>query len=73
MNTDCLDDIVQAVNTLATPNVAQLVGSQTGETIVPTFNWRDHFNKYTTKMALKGIKKIQLFFSPFSWTGEGEE
>ena len=59
MNICCLDDIVQAVNTSATLIVAQLVGFQTGETIIPTFNWSDHFNKYTTKMALKGIKKMQ--------------
>ena len=61
MNNGCLDDIVQAVNTSPTPNVAQLLGSQTCETIVPTFNWSDYFNKYTTKTALKGIKKMQHF------------
>ena len=42
-------------------NVAQLVGSQSGETIEPTFNWSDHFNKHTTKTAFKEIKKMQHF------------
>ena len=60
-NIGCLDDIVQAVNASATPNVAQLVGSQSGESIVPTFNWSDYFNEHTIKTALKGIKKMQHF------------
>ena len=61
MNIDCLDDIVQAVNTLVTPNVAQLVGSQMGETIVPTFNWSDHFNTNTQlKWHLKALRKYNF-------------
>ena len=35
------------------------MGSQSGESIVPTFNWSDYFNEHTTKTALKGIKKMQ--------------
>ena len=73
-NIGCLDDMVQAVNTSATPNVAQLVGSQSGETIVPTCNCSDYFNEHSPKTALKSIKNATLpFFSPFSWTGEGAE
>ena len=64
INIGCLDDIVAAVNISATPNVAQLVGSQNGETIVPTYNWSDFFDLYAIKTALKGIKRLQhLHFS----------
>ena len=42
-----LDDIVEVVNTSADVNVAQLVGSQDGASIVPVYNWvpflREHF------------------------------
>ena len=34
----CSDDIMQAVNNSATPNVAQLMGAQNGEVIVPMYN-----------------------------------
>ena len=40
--------------------MAQLVGSQSGETIVLTFNCSDLFNKHITKTAFKGVKKINL-------------
>ena len=43
----CLDDIFDVVNSSADVNVAQLVGSQDGTTIVPVYDWvpflRDHF------------------------------
>ena len=60
----CLDDIVQAVNMSATPNNAQLVGSQSGEPIVHTYNWDQYFDQHTTKTALRGIKKCNIFISP---------
>ena len=41
--------------------MAQLVGLQSGETIVPTYNWSDHCDQYTSKTALKGIKRMQHF------------
>ena len=69
-NIGCLDDIVDTVNRSATPNIAQLVGSQSGETIVPTYNWSDHFNEYTTKTALKGIKKMQHFHFSHLFPGQ---
>ena len=34
---DCLDDIVQAVNQSALPNIAQLVGTHEGTTVVPMY------------------------------------
>ena len=39
----CLDDIVGVVNTSAKVNVAQLVGTQEGENLVPTYNWMGMF------------------------------
>ena len=35
----CLNDIVQAVNQSATPNVARLVGTQDGNSVVPMYEW----------------------------------
>ncbi len=36
---DSLDDIVAVVNTSATVNESQLVGSQSGEPLVPMYDW----------------------------------
>ena len=38
MSTGCLDDIIKAVNESSSSNVTQLVGTQNGDVIVPTFN-----------------------------------
>ena len=57
----CLDDIVHAVNQSATPNVAQLVGTQDAFTIVPMYDWSSFFDNYTIKTALKGITKMHHF------------
>ena len=69
-NIGFLDDIVQAVNASATPNVEQLVWSQSGESIVPTFNWSDYFNEHTAKSALKAIKKMQHFHFSHRFPGQ---
>ena len=69
-NIGCLDDIVQAVNSSATPDVAQLVGSQSGEMIVPTYNWSSYFDEHTVKTALKGIKKMQHFHFSSRFPGQ---
>ena len=43
----CLEDVVSVVDSSADVNVAQLVGTQTGETVVPVYEWSvflaDHF------------------------------
>ena len=57
----CLDDIVKAVNESASPNVAQLVGSQNGEVIVPMYNWSGYFEDATVKSSLKGITQMHHF------------
>ena len=39
----CLDDIVRVVESSAVVNHAQLVGTQDGEVLVPTYDWADFF------------------------------
>ena len=47
---NCLDDLVAVVNTSATCNTAQLVGTQSGDVIVPTYNWSSHFSTRLKKI-----------------------
>ena len=42
---DCLDDIVQVVESSAVVNHAQLVGTQDGTVLVPTYDWAKFFDK----------------------------
>jgi len=49
------------VNQSASPNFAQLVGSQDGTTIVPMYNWSDYFEDKTVKTAFKGITQMHHF------------
>ena len=53
MRIKCLDDIVWAVNDSGGPNVAQLVGAQNSEVILPMFKWNEYFGEVTVKTALK--------------------
>ena len=57
----CLDDVVRVVNVLATPNVAQLVGTQHGEVIVLMYDWSGYFEDKIVKTSLKGITQIHHF------------
>lgn len=57
----CLDDIVRVVNESASPNVAQLVGSQCGDVIVPMYDWSSYFEDKTLKTSLKGITQMHHF------------
>ena len=66
----CLDDIVRVVNESASPNVAQLVGSQQGGVIVPMYNWSSYFEDITVKTALKGITKMYHFHFSRSHPGK---
>ena len=54
----CLDDIVRVVEKSATVNHAQLVGTQDGEVIVPTYDWAQFFDHPFRQKALKGIKAM---------------
>ena len=56
-----LDDIVWIVNESATPNVAHLVGSQSGDIIVSMCDWSSYFENITVKTALKGITQMHHF------------
>ena len=66
----CLDDIVRVVNESAAPNVAQLVGSQSGEMLVPMYDWSSYFDDITVKTALKGITQMHHFHFSKSFPGK---
>ena len=61
-----LDDVVDVVNTSADVNVAQLVGTQSGEPVVPVYNWASylgvhfrsipHLKQYSTSFSLPLIR-----------------
>ena len=44
-----LDDLVEVVNSSATVNTAQLVGTQDGKVIVPCYDWSSFLGKYMNK------------------------
>ena len=54
----CLDDIARVVEKSAVVNHAQLVGTQDGEVIVPTYDWAQFFDQPFRQKALKGIKAL---------------
>ena len=68
----CLDDIVslRVVNESATANVAQLVGTQDGEVLMPMYDWSSFFEDAIVKTALKGIKKMHHFHFSKSHPGK---
>ena len=47
---NCLDDFVSVVHKSADVNAAQLVGTQSGDVIVPTYNWSGYFSVYFRKI-----------------------
>ena len=57
----CLEDIARVVDESLVMNVPQLVGTSSGEVIIPSFDWTGylapHFN------VIKGIKRIHHFQS----------
>ena len=54
----CLDDIVRVVESSAVVNHAQLVGTQDGKVLVPTYDWATFFDQPFRQRALKGIKSM---------------
>ena len=54
----CLDDIARVVEKSTVVNHAQLVGTQDGEVIVPTYDWAQFFDQPFRQKALKGIKAL---------------
>lgn len=62
----CLDDIMQVVENSATVNHAQLVGTQSGEVLVTTYDWCEFISESYRQNALKGIKAMyHLRFTRF--------
>ena len=57
----CLSDIATVVNQSAVMNYSQLVGDQSGNVIVPTYDWVTFFEDRTIKTALRGIKSMSHF------------
>ena len=52
----CLDELADVVNQSADINHAQLVGTQSGEVVVPTYDWSSFLSPRFRKLA--GIKKL---------------
>ena len=55
------------MNESAAPNYAQLVGSQSGDVIVPMYNWSQDA---TIKTSLKGITQMHHFHFKASHSGK---
>ena len=54
----CLDDIARVVEKSAKVNHVQLVGTQDGQVLVPTYDWSEFFSSHFRQTALKGIKSL---------------
>lgn len=54
----CLDNIVKAFERSAKVNHAQLVGSQDGQVIVPTYDWGSFLAPHFIADPFRGIKKM---------------
>ena len=54
----CLDDIVMACEKSAKVNFSQLVGTQEGEVIVPTYDWQSFLGCYFRRDPFSGLKKL---------------
>lgn len=57
----CLSDIVSVVNQSASMNHSQLMGDQSGNVMVTTYDWITFFEERVIKSALKGIKSFSHF------------
>ena len=64
---NCLDDIVNVVESSAAVNMAQLVGAQSGEVIVPSYDWVTYLGQYFVK--IQGIKSLHHFHFDSSQPG----
>ena len=67
----CLNDIADVVRTSATVNSAQLVGTQEGEVLVPTYEWTSFLVPLFRRIP--GIKKIHHFHFESSGTVQVSE
>ena len=64
---NCLDDIAGVVDSSASVNIPQLVGSQEGEVVVKCYNWVEMFQPHFRK--LKHIKSYQHYHFDLSMPG----
>ena len=55
----CLDNLVGVVESSAEVNTAQLVGTQSGEVMVPTYDWAEYLGRFFVK--IQGIKSLHHF------------
>ena len=55
----CLADIARVVDTSATVNISQLCGTQTGEVLVPTHDWKAYLSQFFK--TLRNIKSYHHF------------
>ena len=62
---DCVQDIVDVVNSSSAMNVGKLVGSENGPTQVPTYDWTKYLSQCFSR--IKGIKSSHHFH--FDGTG----
>ena len=51
---DCLDDIANVASNSAEVNEVQLVATQDGQILVPTYDWAEFFDGPFNQTALKG-------------------
>ena len=65
----CLDDIVWVVEKSAKVNHVQLVGTQDGQVLVPTYDWSEFFSSHFRQTALKGIKSLHHLRFSHTHTG----
>ena len=54
----CLDDLVKVCEGSAKVNKSQLVGTQDGTVVVPTYNWSAFFQPFFKANPFKGLKKL---------------
>ena len=59
-----LSDIAQVVNNSATVNIPQICGTEDGQVIVPTYNWKDDLS-----IRFKTVKNIKTYHH-FRFTSE---
>ena len=65
----CLADLERVVNESAEANVSQLVGTQSGQPVVPIYNWTTLFTGLLRK--LKNIKQYHHFTIDVATPGSG--
>ena len=58
----CLDDIVRVVESSAVVNHAQLVATQEGKVLVPTFDWASYLQPLFITNPFIGIKALPHFY-----------